>query len=322
MEFRHINSFIAVAEELHFGRASKRLNMSQPPLSQQIRQLEVEIGVRLFNRTSRRVELTAAGLVFLAEARRIVEQTNEAVRRTNRADRGEVGHLAVGFIGSANYSVLPRVIREFRKQYQDIELSLTEMNTNSQLEALHEARIHVGFMRPPGGVEIAGISVEPVFREPLVAVMPGNHPLAEETPLPLRLLAQEPFIMIPRQKGPGFFDYIIALCQLNGFSPAIVLEASQFHTVIGLVAAGIGVSIVPASMQRSRIKGAEFRPIAEETETVLDMAWCTDNPSPVLRNFTGVARKAVRPLSPGRHRGTHAVDPEGRAVSDPGGLKM
>lgn len=297
MELRHINSFIAVAEELHFGRASKRLNISQPPLSQQIKQLEEEVGVRLFNRTRRRVEITSAGRVFLVEARRIMALTKEAVRQANRADKGEIGRLSLGFIGSANYSVLPRVIREFRKQYQDIELSLTEMNTTNQMEALHDNRIHVGFMRPPQGIEDEGISVEPVFRESLVVAMPGNHPLKKETSLPLRLLAKEPFIMIPRQKGPGFFDHIIALCQNKGFSPCIVLEASQFHTVIGLVAAGIGVSIVPSSMQRSRIRGVAFRRIAEGTETVLDMAWVTDNPSPVLLNFIGLARKAASSLS-------------------------
>ncbi|NPU83718.1 MAG: LysR family transcriptional regulator [Syntrophaceae bacterium] len=298
MELRHITSFIAVAEELHFGRAAKRLNISQPPLSQQIRQLEEEIGVRLFNRTRRRVEITAAGLVFLTEARRIMALTKEAVRQTIRADRGELGSLAIGFIGSANYSVLPRVILDFRKQYQDVEVSLTEMNTSHQLEALRDDRIHVGFMRPPRGIENEGISVEPVFREPLVAAIPDHHPLKGETPLPLRLLAKESFIMIPRQRGPGFFDSIIALCQQEGFSPHIVLEASQFHTVIGLVATGIGVSILPASMQRSRMKGVVFRTIAGGVETVLDMAWVTGNPSPVLRNFIDIARKTARSLSP------------------------
>jgi DNA-binding transcriptional LysR family regulator len=298
MELRHLNYFIAVAEELHFGRAAKRLNISQPPLSQQIKQLEEEIGVRLFNRTKRRVEITPAGLVFLAEARQVITMSEEAVRRTIRADKGEIGQLAMGFIGSANYSVLPQVIREFRRRFPKIEITLTEMNTSHQIEAFHSGRIQVGFLRPPQGIEDKGVSVEPIFREPLMAAIPGNHSLRGETAIPLRLLAKEPFIMIPRQRGPGFFDYIIALCQQEGFSPDIVLEASQFHTIIGLVAAGIGIAIMPASMQRSRIEGVVFRTIAGGAETVLNMAWITNNQSLVLQNFLNVAREAVRSLTP------------------------
>jgi len=298
MELRHLNYFIAVAEELHFGRAAKRLNISQPPLSQQIKHLEEEIGVRLFNRTKRHVEITPAGLAFLAEARQIVTMSEEAVRRTIRADKGEIGRLAMGFIGSANYSVLPQVIREFRRRFQDVEITLTEMNTSHQIEAFHDGRIQVGFLRPPQGIEDKGISVEPIFREPLMVAMPGNHPLRKETSIPLRLMAKEPFIMIPRQRGPGFFDYIIALCRQEGFSPDIVLEASQFHTIIGLVAAGIGIAIVPASMQRSRIEGVVFRMIAGGAETVLNMAWVTNNQSLVLQNFLNVAREVVRSLAP------------------------
>lgn len=298
MELRHLIYFIAVAEELHFSRAAKRLNISQPPLSQQIKHLEEEIGVRLFNRTKRRVEITPAGLVFLAEARQIITMSEEAVRRTIRADRGEIGRLAMGFIGSANYSVLPQVIREFRRRFQDVEITLTEMNTSHQIEAFLNGRIQVGFLRPPQGIEDKGISIEPIFREPLMVAMRGNHPLRGETFMPLRLLAKEPFIMIPRQRGPGFFDYIIALCRQEGFSPDIVLEASQFHTIIGLVAAGIGIAIVPASMQRSRIEGVAFRMIAGGAETVLNMAWVTQNQSLVLQNFLNVAREVLRLLRP------------------------
>lgn len=298
MELRHLKYFIAVAEELHFGRAAKRLNISQPPLSQQIMQLEKEIGVRLFNRTKRRVEITPAGLVFLEEARRIMVLSEDAVRRTIRADKGEIGRLAVGYIGSANYSVLPQIVREFRKRFQDVDLSLAEMNTSNQIEALREGRIHVGFLRPPQGIENEGLPVAPVFREPLMVAMPRNHHIKGKTSIPLRMLAKESFIMIPRQRGPGFFDYIIALCQKEGFSPHIVLEASQFHTIIGLVAAEIGIAIVPATMQRSRFKGVVFRTISEGAETVLKMAWVTNNQSLVLQNFLDVVREVVRSLTP------------------------
>ena len=289
--------FIAVAEELHFGKAAKRLNISQPPLSQQIMQLEKDIGVRLFNRTKRRVEITPAGLVFLAEARRIMTMSEDAVRRTVRADKGEIGRLAVGYIGSANYSLLPKVIREFRRRFQDVDLSLAEMNTSNQIEALRDGRIHVGFLRPPQGIENEGLSVEPVFREPLMVAMPRNRHIKDKTPIPLRMLAKESFIMIPRQRGPGFFDYIIALCQKEGFSPRIVLEASQFHTIIGLVAAEIGIAIVPATMQRSRFKGVVFRMLEGGAETVLNMAWTSENPSLVLHNFIGVTREVARSIA-------------------------
>ncbi len=293
MELRHLKYFIAVAEELHFGRAAKRLNISQPPLSQQIIQLEKEIGVRLFNRTKRRVEITPAGLVFLEEASRIMDLSEDAVRRTIRADKGEIGRLAVGYIGSANYSVLPQIVREFRKRFQDVDLSLAELNTSNQIEALRDGRIHVGFLRPPQGIQNEGLSLEPVFREPLMVAMPQNHQIKGKTSISLRMLAKESFIMIPRQRGPGFFDYIIALCQKEGFSPHIALEASQFHTIIGLVAAEIGIAIVPASMQRSRFKGVVFRMIEGRAETVLNMAWTNDNPSLVLHNFISVTREVV-----------------------------
>jgi DNA-binding transcriptional LysR family regulator len=297
MELRHLRYFIAVAEELHFGRAAKRLNISQPPLSQQIMQLEKEIGVRLFDRIKRHVEITPAGMVFLEEARRIMVLSEEAVRRTIRADKGEIGRLAVGYIGSANYSVLPQVIREFRKRFPDVDLSLAELNTSNQIEALREGRIHVGFMRPPRGIENEDLSVEPVFREPLMVAIPRNHHIRGETSIPLRMLAKESFIMIPRHRGTAYFDYIIALCQKEGFSPRIVLEASQFHTIIGLVAAEIGIAIVPASAQSSRFKGVVFRTLEGGAETILNIAWTSNNLSLVLHNFIRVTREVVRSIT-------------------------
>jgi DNA-binding transcriptional LysR family regulator len=294
MELRHLTYFIAVAEEMHFGRAAKRLHISQPPLSQQIRQLEEEIGVRLFNRTKRRVEITPAGMVFLVEARRIMTMSKDAVRRTIRADKGEIGRLAMGFIGSANYSVLPQMVREFCKQFQNIELSLTEMSTSDQLKALVDGTIHVGFLRAPEGIKEKGLTIEPVFREPIMVALPRNHHLKRELSLTLRQLAKDSFIMVPRQIGPGFFDHVIVLCQKEGFSPNIVLEASQYHTVIGLVAAGLGIAVIPGSMQRSRIDGVLFRKLSGGMETVLDMAWVTGNQSLILQNFIHVARKVVR----------------------------
>ncbi len=291
MEPRLLSYFVAVAEELHFGRAARRLNISQPPLSQQIIQLEERIGVKLFTRTRRRVELTPAGEALLEDARKILALSREAVRRAVRAGKGEIGRLSVGYIGSANYSVLPGLIREFRKRFPEVELSLAELNTSQQIEALREGRVHVGFMRPPRGVESAGLSFEIVLRESLVAAIPVNHKLKSKASIALRMLAKEPFVMIPRSRGPGFFDQIIAMCQAEGFSPEIVLEASQFHTIIGMVAAGVGIAVVPASMRRSRMKGVAFREIENCPETALTMAWSSENKSPVLKKFIDVAKE-------------------------------
>ncbi|MCX7710399.1 MAG: LysR family transcriptional regulator, partial [Clostridia bacterium] len=276
---------------LHFGRASKRLNICQPPLSQQIRRLEEEIGVQLLYRNRRNVELTPAGKAFLAEARRIVSLSEEAMLRALKVSKGESGRLDIGFIGSANYSVLPTVVREFRKRYQNVDLYLAEMNTSPQLDALRSGQIQVGFLRPPAGVESIGVFTETVFREPLVIAMPTSHQYAKENSLKLRLLAKDPFIMIPRQHGPGFFDYVISVCLQEGFSPSIVLEASQFHTIIGLVAAGLGIAIVPASMSKSQFEGVVFKRIDGQVETELKVAWLKDKLSPIVKNFLDVVRE-------------------------------
>ncbi len=299
MEPRLLAYFVAVAEELHFGRAAKRLNISQPPLSQQIIQMEERMGVKLFTRTRRRVELTPAGQVLLEDARKILALSGEALRRAVRAGKGEIGRLSVGYIGSANYSVLPDVIREFRRRLPEVEISLAELNTNQQIKALLDGRIHVGFMRPPRGMENEGLSFETVLRESLVAAIPISHKLKGRVSIPLKVLAKEPFIMIPRSRGPGFFDQVIAICQAEGFSPSIALEASQFHTVIGMVAAGVGIAVVPASMQRSRMKGVAFRRLENDPQTELTMAWSSENKSPVLNKFISVARQSSRPEFPG-----------------------
>ncbi len=179
MELRHLRYFVAVAEELHFGRAAQRLQMAQPPLSQQIRQLEQELGVELLYRTKRTVRLTEAGLAFLHQARQILVQSEQAIEVAQRASRGEVGRLAIGFVGSATYSLLPTAVRSFRHQFPDVRLMLHEMTTSEQIEALHDDRIQVGFIRPP--ISDDKLSVETVLQESFVAVLPEAHPLATQT---------------------------------------------------------------------------------------------------------------------------------------------
>ncbi len=289
MELRHLRYFIAVAEELHFGRAAERLHIAQPPLSQQIRGLEAELGVLLFQRTKRRVQLTEAGRLFLDEARRVIAQADHAVRVAQRAHRGELGHLVVGFVGSATASVLPDILLAFRTQFPEVSLSLQEMTTTQQLRALHEERIHLGFLRPP--IDDEHLALEIILQEPLLVVLPQSHVLARRRRIPLRALAREPIVLPPRELGPGFQDQIVGLCQRAGFSPQIIQEAVQMQTVVGLVAAGMGVSLVPASVQTLRRHGVVYRSLQASSPRVdLAVAWRRGDPSVVVHTFLDVVR--------------------------------
>jgi DNA-binding transcriptional LysR family regulator len=292
MELRHLRYFVAVAEELHFGRAAERLHLAQPPLSRQIRQLEAELGVRLLERTKRRVQLTSAGQVFLREARDILAQVDHAADLARQAARGETGQLAVGFIGAASYSVLPVVLQAFRARFPQVALALQELTTAQQLAALREGRLQVGFVRPP--VEDPRLAAETILREPLLVALPRAHRLAGRSAVALDALAREPFVLFPRPLGPGLYDQIMALCQRAGFAPRVTQEARQMQTITRLVGAGIGVSLVPSSVQNLRGFGVAYRPLADATPDVeMALAWRRDDPSEVLQRFLEVAREAA-----------------------------
>ncbi|GAP99473.1 aromatic hydrocarbon utilization transcriptional regulator CatR [Leptolyngbya sp. NIES-2104] len=281
--------FVAVAEELHFGHAAQRLQIAQPPLSQQIRQLEQELGVELLYRTKRTVRLTEAGQAFLQQARQILVQSEQAIEVAQRASRGEVGRLAIGFVGSATCSLLPDVVRSFRRQFPDVRLLLHEMTTSEQLEALHDDRIQIGFLCPP--INDAELSVETVLQESFVAVLPEVHPLATQTQLSLASLAEESFILSPRHLGSGFHDQIIRLCQQVGFMPQVTQEAIQMQTILSLVAAELGVALVPASLQTLQRAGVVYKPLEGQTLDVeLAMVWRSANSSPVLHQFLAQSR--------------------------------
>ena len=268
MELRHLRYFIAVAEELHFGRAAERLGISQPPLSQQIQALEEEIGARLFERTNRRVELTDAGRLFLDESRQVLAQVDKAVLLARRAHLGELGELKIGFTSSAPFtSTIPSSIHAFRKAYPDVHLDLQEMSSRQVLKALLEESLQVGVIRPlalPDAVHWVEL-----FREPLVAVLRADHPLAagSEDGLAIAALAEEPFVFFPRSYGTGLYDQVIALTRQAGFSPRIAQEASEAMTIIGLVSAGLGVSILPASFRRTRVDGVVYRTLSDPEAT-------------------------------------------------------
>src|ERR1051325_5213431 len=228
MELRHLRYFIAVAEELHFGRAAEKLCIAQPPLSQQIQQLERERGFVLFNRTNRKVELTAAGQLFLDEARETLAGLENAVHAGRRVAKGEVGWLGIGFVGSAPYQMLPRILSSYRERYPEVQLVFRELVSGRQVQALRDRRIHVGFARPP--ILEDDIVSEVIMTEPLVAALPEGHPLASKGAIVLRKWAQEPFILFPRHPSPSYGGFLISLCETAGFRPNVVQETAEIHT--------------------------------------------------------------------------------------------
>ncbi|MCL6516109.1 LysR substrate-binding domain-containing protein [Alicyclobacillus sp.] len=297
MELRHLMYFVAVAEERHFGRAAQRLQMTQPPLSQQIRQLEEELGVTLLQRNARRVELTPAGEVFLDEARKVLAQAERAVELARRAGRGELGRLRVGFVGSATYDVLPAVLRMFRRQRPGVNVVLQELSTPQQEEALLDDRIDVGFVRPPMSSNLIEVTV--VHRSPCVLALPANHPLANRPSIGLADLRGVPLVMLARSTWAGLYDTVLGLCRQHGFSPEIQQEAREFQTVIGLVAGGLGVAVVPASARNLHSRDVVYREIGGLPDMEMGVAWRRKDSSPVLAAFLSVAREAVRPRDEG-----------------------
>lgn len=265
MELRHLRYFIAVAEELHFGRAAQVLGISQPPLSQQIQALEQEVGARLFERTNRRVELSEAGRLFLQEARLVLAQVDKAADVARRAQLGELGELKIGFTSSAPFnSSIPQAIFAFRQAFPAVHLNLQEMSSTEVAESLVDESIQVGLMRPLPLPD--SLSVIELMREPLVAVLNAGHPLVEgsERGLHLAQLAEEPFVFFPRTYGSGLYAQLLNLARDAGFSPHFAQEAGEAMTIIGLVAAGLGVSVLPASYQRIRIDGVVYRTLLDQ----------------------------------------------------------
>jgi DNA-binding transcriptional LysR family regulator len=285
MELRHLRYFIAVAEELHFSRAAERLHMAQPPLSQQIQQLEAELGVELLHRrTKRQVQLTEAGQVFLQEAYQLLAQLEQAIHRTQRTGRGEEGHLVVGFTSSVAYDILPSLLQRFRAEYPAVRLVLQELTTSQQEQAFQDGRIQVGFGHPPINEEELNLTC--ILQESLIVALPDRHLLAQKPQVSVRSLANEPFILFPRALGSGLYDQILSLCQQANFSPQVAQEAIQMQTIIGLVSGGMGIAIVPASMQNLQRVGVVYRPI-EETTPLVETAviWRKTDSSPVLQAF-------------------------------------
>ncbi|AZE64632.1 transcriptional regulator, LysR family [Pseudomonas synxantha] len=295
MELRHLRYFIAVAEELHFGRAAQVLGISQPPLSQQIQALEQEVGARLFERTNRRVELSEAGRLFLQEARLVLAQVDKAADVARRAQSGELGELKIGFTSSAPFnSSIPQAIFAFRQAFPAVHLNLQEMSSTEVAESLVDESIQVGLMRPLPLPD--SLSVVELMREPLVAVLNAGHPLVEgsERGLHLAQLAQEPFVFFPRTYGSGLYAQLLNLARDAGFSPHFAQEAGEAMTIIGLVAAGLGVSVLPASYQRIRIDGVVYRTLLDpEAMTAVWLVQRKGVQTPMAKGFVELLTRQV-----------------------------
>jgi DNA-binding transcriptional LysR family regulator len=293
LELRHLRYFLAVAEELHFGRAAARLGVAQPALSQQIRRLEQMVGAELFRRSTRRVQLTDAGMVLLGEARRIVADVQGAGEVVRRVARGETGTLTVAFAASVMFLALPRIIRRFRAQYPDVRLELRELPTAQQLAGLYSGELDIGFVRQPSPDE--ELHLEVVMHEPLLVAIAKSHPLATRTRFPLRELAHEDFVLFPRDVAPGLHAQVLALCRNAGFTPNVVQESRELYTTVSLVEAGVGVTIIPASVRKMGWRGVAYKPILTPlARTRVAIAWNANNTRPVVQSFIEVVRGTMR----------------------------
>lgn len=293
MELRQLRYFVAVAEELHFTRAAARLGIAQPALSQQIRRLETTLGVELFSRTKRRVTLTPAGRAFLAEARGTLEQARRAALIARRTAAGELGPLTLGFVGSATDALLPRALPTLRARHPELKVVLREMTSAAQIDALSRGDIDLGLLRPPSPL-VPGLRTRLVAREPLVCALPADHPLARRERLTPGDLHGQPFVLFPRRQGPWLYDLITAYCRgADGAAPNVVQEAVMMQTITALVAAGTGLSLVPASQQAITRKGLAYRPLVNPPMTDLAAAWPSTGHNPardaVLNVLTATA---------------------------------
>jgi DNA-binding transcriptional LysR family regulator len=290
MELRHLRYFVAVAEELSFNRAAQRLRISQPPLSNQIKQLEEELGVQLFERSSRGVRMTEAGEALLDEARRIFVQLEQTTRVVQRVGHGEVGRLTLGFVPSASNEMLPSILRTFRHRYPEVELFLREMRPDRVVQRLHDQQIDAGFLYLP--LDDASLNVECVSREPLVLALPESHRLASKPRIALQALTEEPFILPARYSMPGLYGQVTKACHQAGFVPrAVQKDVWLMQTIVGLVAGNICVALVPASLRNLRRRGVVYKQVYGLSPTVeLGMVWRRNDLGAVLHSFLRVVR--------------------------------
>jgi DNA-binding transcriptional LysR family regulator len=292
MELRHLRYFVAVAEELNFSRAAGRLYVAQPAISRQIADLEAEVGTPLLQRNTRRVLLTAAGHAFLADARHLLADADAATERARRVARGEAGELAVAFLGAPTMRFFPTLVKEYRDRFPAVTLRMQEMTPERQLEAFAAGRLNLGFTRPLPGDGFGGLKEETVLEENLRAVVPVRHPLAPRESVALGELAHHPWVLLARGEAVGLHDHILAACRGAGFSPKVVNSPNLMATVLTLVAAEQGVSVVPESVRNLRTADVRFLPLPPAPGPVpLVMAWRAEDDSPTLGAFRDLVRE-------------------------------
>ncbi len=295
MELRHIRYFVAVAEELNFTRAAARLGIGQPPLSQQIKNLEAELGTALLRRVPHGAELIEAGRVFLEEGRRTLAAADGAADAVKRAARGEFGHLSLGFTSSAHFNAfVPAAIGAFTRRYPHVALRLEEANTHRLLDAIGRGTLDVVFTH--SGLELsAGLSSEVVKQEPLIAALPINHPAADGSAVRLAELAGDPFILKPFDIGPELHRQVVEACRKAGFEARLGREAPQIATIVSFVAAELGVALVPDSMQQMQAPGVRYLPLSDvQASITLCMVWRRGDPSKVVQNLVALVRSTGR----------------------------
>lgn len=293
VELRYLTAFIAVAEELHFGRAAKRLQMAQPPLSQQIRQLEKELGARLFDRNTRSVRLTGAGESLLEPARGVLEGVDFAVRAAKAAGRGEYGRVTVGFAGASSHETLPLLTRAVRAAHPGLELVMRgQTYANVALSRVVDGSLDLGFVRLP--VTSPEVRTRVIEEEELICAVPSDHRLAARDEVPIEELAEEPFVSFPANAGSTLRDALVKACVTGGFNPRVVQEAPDSYTILALVAAGVGVTLTLTSCQHIQQTGLVYRPLSgEPTKLRAALAWRSDNSSAALRTVLEVAERAL-----------------------------
>lgn len=289
IELRHLRYFVAVAETLHFGRAAQKLGMAQPPLSQQIRDLERHLGHALFDRTTRGVQLTRVGQFFLERARNTLAKVADDVETARRLGSGREGVLTVGFSGSIMFTALPNAIGLYRKMYPKVELHLRELVTAEQLSSLLDGSLDLGFLRD--GEAREGLTMETILREPFVAVIPAHHKLKGKSAISPRELKDEPFVLFSRKMGRLAYDRTVACCEAEGFRPNFVQDAPQWPTVLRLVAAGVGVSLAPACVASLTMPGVIFKKVRSRHWTSIDIGMKTKLENPATEAFLTIARK-------------------------------
>jgi DNA-binding transcriptional LysR family regulator len=291
MELRQLRYFVAVAEELHFGRAAARLHMSQPPLSAQVRKLENTIGVRLLERSTRRIALTSAGELFYRRAREILNSADAAGEEAREADAGRRGRLRIGFVGSANFTVLPLAVRTFRQARPKVELRLEPLTSSEQVEALHADALDVGLVRLPAlGT---GLHLETILTEAMVVAVPDNHTLSTRASIKAEDLVGQPMVLFPYQPMPGFVSQVLDIFASLEATPHIVQQAVHHETILGLVAADVGLSILPASATYAPAGGVRFLDIDPSPRSELAIATRPDRVLPAIRFFVECLRRAA-----------------------------